>query len=144
MPEGLMRGRVQLARQLRRTSADAETLFWRKVRARGLAGAKFRRQRPIGGFVVDFACLEARLVVEIDGGQHNESTTDGARTERLNACGYRVIRFWNNDVLTNIKGVMEAVLQALRSSPHPSLSPGGEREKKARKTPLPREGEREE
>ncbi|MHB1205193.1 MAG: endonuclease domain-containing protein [Rhodospirillaceae bacterium] len=104
---------VKIARKLRRTPTDPEKRFWAAIRARQLNGAKFRRQYPIGAFIADFVCLEARLVVEIDGGQHNESSKDAARTAALEAAGYRVMRFWNNDVLNNLAGVLETLSAAL-------------------------------
>ena len=104
-----------MARKLRGNSTDAERTFWNAVRARQINGAKFRRQWPIGPYVADFVCLEAKLVVEIDGGQHNESATDPVRTAALEAVGFRVIRFWNNDVLQNLDGVCEALTIALNS-----------------------------
>ena len=109
----MKRAGIKVARKLRRVSTDAENRFWAAVRARQLNGAKFRRQFPVEGFVADFVCLEARLIVEIDGGQHNASAADAARTKALEAAGYRVLRFWNNDVLANLPGVLEALSAAL-------------------------------
>ena len=84
------------------------------MRDRGLAGAKFRRQTPIGPYVVDFVCFDARLVIEIDGGQHaNNNQQDERRTAWLQSEGYRVIRFWNNDVIENLAGVLHAIESAL-------------------------------
>ena len=88
------------------------------MRARRLGGFKFKSQHTLGPFVADFCCWERRLVVEIDGGQHTEES-DRARTEWLERKGYRVIRFWNNDVLTNLDGVLQTILEALSSNPHP-------------------------
>ncbi len=93
---------------------DAERRLWSVLRSRRLLGYKFRRQRPIGPFIVDFACIEHRLVVEADGGQHLESNYDARRTAWLEARGWRVMRFWNNDILANTEGVQEAVLMALK------------------------------
>ena len=104
---------VKVARKLRKAPTDAELRFWNAVRSRQINGAKFRRQWPIAGYVADFVCLEAKLVVEIDGGQHNDSIADEARTQALVAAGYTVIRFWNNDVLQNPDGVLERLLAAL-------------------------------
>jgi very-short-patch-repair endonuclease len=109
-----------VARKLRRTPTEAEIRFWAKVRRRQLNGAKFRRQWPIESYVVDFVCLEARLVVELDGGQHADNADDIIRTAKIVAAGYRVIRFWNNDVLSNTNGILETVSQALAEAPpHP-------------------------
>jgi very-short-patch-repair endonuclease len=110
------RKQIQRVRRLRRTSTDAEKLLWQKLRARQLGGAKFRRQTPIGPYIVDFVSFEHRLVVEIDGGQHNVSQGrqhDIKRTAWLEAQGFRVLRFWNNQVLTNLEGVLERTLQEL-------------------------------
>jgi very-short-patch-repair endonuclease len=113
------------AARLRRERTDAEDRFWQAVRNRQLDGFKIRFQHSIGRFVVDFACIEARLIVEIDGGQHSEEK-DASRTAFLKGEGYRVIRFWNNDVLTNLAGVLEAV--------HTELVAGVEEEEKKKKT----------
>ena len=102
------------ARELRRNSTEAEKALWLRLRGRQLGGHYFRRQRPIGNYVVDFVCLERRLVIELDGGQHFESNGyDLARTSNLNDSGYSVIRFWNNQVLAEIDGVQEAIFLAL-------------------------------
>jgi len=87
-----------------------------KLRDRQLEGVKFRRQQPMGSYIVDFASFERKLIVEIDGGQHNEGKTrdgDEERTIRLKERGYRVMRFWNNEVLTNLEGVLERIKEAL-------------------------------
>ena len=114
-------GWVVRARKLRRNETDAERQFWNIVRDRRLDGAKFVRQHPIGRYVVDFICREAMLVVELDGGQHSESGRDSARTEYLNARGYTVLRFWNNEVLENPAGFWEALTAVLRGDPSPGL-----------------------
>jgi very-short-patch-repair endonuclease len=101
--------RVKLARYLRRNQSEAEEKLWLSLWKRNLDGVKFRRQQPIGKYIVDFICLEKKLIIEIDGGQHNQSPiiqTDLQRTKWLESKGYRVIRFWNNDVLTNMDGVL--------------------------------------
>jgi len=88
-----------------------------RLRSRQLEGVKFRRQQPMGSYIVDLASLERKLIIEIDGGQHNEERIkerDEERTTRLKERGYRIIRFWNNEVLTNLEGVMERVREALR------------------------------
>jgi very-short-patch-repair endonuclease len=123
----------QHARELRRHQTDAEKLLWRLLRNRRLADHKFRRQHPIGQFIVDFACVELHLVVEADGGQHAESAYDQWRTAHLEAEGWRVVRFWNN-VLRNTGTVIEVLLGELASCggehPHPpreraATSPAG-------------------
>jgi very-short-patch-repair endonuclease len=100
------------ARSLRRRSTDAEQRLWRHLRSRQLEGAKFVRQFPIGPHIADFACRDAHLVIELDGGQHSPEA-DAPRTAIIEAFGYRIIRFWNNDVLTNTDGVLEAIRQEL-------------------------------
>jgi very-short-patch-repair endonuclease len=100
------------ARTLRRNATDAERAMWRLLRDRRLAGIKFRRQVPIGPFIADFASIAHRLVVEIDGGQHAESPSDARRDAFLAAEGWRVLRFWNNDVTQNRDGVLESIAQA--------------------------------
>jgi very-short-patch-repair endonuclease len=104
----------QKAKQLRRNSTDAERNLWSHIRNRQLEGWKFRRQLPVGKYIVDFACPELRLIIEIDGGQHDEQIHyDLGRTRFLQSKGYRVFRFWNNEVLGNIEGVLEALTLAL-------------------------------
>ena len=103
-----------IARRLRASATDAESLLWSRLRRQQLEGRKFLRQFPIGNAVADFACRSARLVVELDGGQHGErAEQDLQRTRMIEAYGYRVIRFWNHDVLGNIDGVLEAIRQEL-------------------------------
>jgi len=108
---------VLLARKLRLTPTDAEIRVWSRLRRKQLEGFRFRRQHPLGPYVVDFLCAEAKLVVEVDGGQHADDRQ--ARTFWLEARGYRVIRFWNNDVLANTDGVLRMVRNALRAGPPP-------------------------
>jgi very-short-patch-repair endonuclease len=125
-----MDARVLVARKLRRNQTDAERKLWFRLRDRRLNGLKFRRQVPVEKYVVDFCCESARLIVELDGGQHSVRTeADARRTAVLEAHGYLVLRFWNNDVLTNITGVLESILDTLNPSPpHPHPLPEGERE----------------
>lgn len=99
----------------------AETRLWSILRDRGLAGRKFVRQFQIGPYIADFVCREAGLIVEVDGGQHAESLTDATRTAHLNAQGYGVLRFWNNDVLENEDGVALAILSIIEGTPSPDL-----------------------
>src|SRR5665213_4264180 len=101
-----------IARRLRVDQTDAETVLWNRIRNRQIDGHKFVRQQPIGNYICDFVCRERLLIIEVDGGQHNESAADAIRDRRLNEAGYRVLRFWNNDVLGNIDGVL-AVIQTL-------------------------------
>ena len=106
---------IDRARQLRKNPTDAERKLWKHLRLKQLEGHRFRRQVPIGPYYADFLCLERRLIVEVDGGQHAErEIEDSRRTAWLESQGFRVIRCWNNEVLQNIEGVVEAVLAALR------------------------------
>ena len=108
------------ARQLRREMTDAEQRLWYHLRNRALMGFKFRRQHPVGPYVVDFACLEVGLVVELDGGQHACDPRDAPREAFLEARGFRVLRFWNNDVLQQAEDVLSAIHEALgRGMPGP-------------------------
>ena len=123
-------GAVLRARTLRRNATDAEKHLWRALRQQ-LPGHKWRRQMPVGPYIVDFACFAARLIIEVDGGQQAaEADKDAARTRFLQAQGYRVLRFWNPDVLKLTDGVIEQIAAALPSSPShafgagPSLSHG--------------------
>ena len=112
-----MRGRnektIRIARQLRVNQADAETVLWNRIRNRQIDGHKFARQVPISGYICDFVCRELNLIVEVDGGQHNESAADAIRDRCLTEQGYKVLRFWNNDVLGNIEGVLTVVQAGL-------------------------------
>ncbi len=102
------------ARKLRAEMTDAERFLWQHIRKRQL-NHKFRRQQSIGAFIVDFICFEKKLILELDGGQHDvQLDADQTRTKWLEQQGYKVLRFWNNDVLTNIEGVIDSILQALR------------------------------
>jgi very-short-patch-repair endonuclease len=102
------------ARNLRSNMTDAERHLWSKLRRKQIDGHRFRRQVPIGPYLIDFACLASRLLVEVDGGQHEvNADRDAARTRWLEARGYRVLRFWNNDVMGNVEGVLHAIQAAL-------------------------------
>ncbi len=106
--------KTEFARQLRRNMTDAECRLWRHLRRRQLAGHKFRRQCPIGCYIVDFVCFEQMLVVELDGGQHAErGARDAQRDAWLQAQGYQVLRFWNNDVLQETESVLEVILGSI-------------------------------
>jgi very-short-patch-repair endonuclease len=123
----------QRARQLRRDQTDAEQALWARLRDRQLCGAKFRRQHPIGPFVADFCCPQGKLIVELDGGQHaTRVAADQKRARFLQEQGYRVLRFWNHDVLGNTEAVLERIVEAL-SLPSPLPSPWkGEGEERPR------------
>ncbi|HVN72099.1 MAG TPA: endonuclease domain-containing protein [Desulfomonilia bacterium] len=119
---------VSRARSLRKGMTDAEQLLWRHLRNRRLDGHKFRRQHSIGPFVADFVCIEKGVIVELDGGQHVLSSgKDGKRTRFLESKGFRVLRFWNHDVLKETEAVLITIQQALTApSPRPSPPEGGE------------------
>lgn len=102
-----------LAQKLRHDMTDAERRLWSRLRAKQL-GVQFTRQHPIGNHIADFACRSLRLAIECDGGQHADSLTDAGRTEIIEAHGYRVIRFWNNDILENTDGVIVALIEEIR------------------------------
>jgi very-short-patch-repair endonuclease len=112
--------KTSTARRLRRNSTIAEQRLWYRLRSRSLYGMKFVRQEPVGPYIVDFVCREYRLVVEVDGGQHCENACDEVRDRWLNDHGYRVLRFWNNDVLENTEGALESIASAL---PHDGRAP---------------------
>jgi very-short-patch-repair endonuclease len=120
------RFRRETARRLRLDQTDAEARLWRRLRHWPMHGTHFRRQVPIGPFVADFACMAARLVIEVDGSQHGEDKNvlhDQARTRWLEAVGYRVIRFWNNDLVTNMDGVLESIYVAVHGASNAEPTP---------------------
>ena len=107
---------IEKAKQLRKKSTDTERVLRRVLRSRQLGGCKFRRQQLLGPFIVDFVCLETRLVVEVDGGQHNEDEDlahDQGRSQWLEREGFRVMRFWNHEVLNRLESVCDAISNAL-------------------------------
>ncbi len=107
-----------------------ERLLWQKLRYWQIDGCKFRRQQPLGHYIVDFVCLQKRLIIEIDGGQHAEQENyDTERDSWLRDQGFVVLRFWNNDVLTNMDGVIEKIAKILQSTPYLNPSPQGGRRK---------------
>ena len=115
------------ARQLRRNPTDVERLLWQRLRFWQVDDYKFRRQQPLGNYIVDFVCLQKRLIVELDGGQHAEQTNyDAERDAWLCHQGFTVLRFWNNDVLKNIEGVMELIVKSLQGTPTSILPRKGE------------------
>ncbi len=123
----LRRG-ITKARNLRVASTDVERLLWTHLRGRRLGNFKFRRQLPIGGYIVDFVCVETRLVVELDGGQHSEhSAYDSHRTAILEKSGFRVLRIWNDEVLKNLEGVLVEILRQSETPPSPQPSPASGR-----------------
>ena len=114
-----MKARTKLrARELRKNQTDAEQRLWYSLRNRQFCGLKFRRQYPIGGYVVDFACIKHHLVIELDGSQHLEQKEyDACRTDYLQACGYLVKRYWNHQVLTQHDSVLSDIYRTLFPSP---------------------------
>ena len=112
------------ARQLRQDQTEAERRMWMLLRDRCLAHLKFRRQVSIGRYFVDLLCLQKRLIIELDGGQHNENRADEKRTAWLESQNFKVIRFWNNDVLKNPGGVLTAILLELKIAPSPPAGEG--------------------
>jgi len=100
---------TRIARRLRVNQTDAEIVLWNRIRNRQIDGHKFVRQEPIGGYVCDFVCRARFPIIEVDGGQHSESAADVVRDRRLAEGGYRVLRFWNNDVLGNLEGVLTTI-----------------------------------
>ncbi len=118
-----MKGNTQrgktFARKLRKSETDAERKIWQQLRSRSLNGAKFRRQHPIGPYVVDFICINEKLIIELDGSQHQQQQDyDAQRTAFLEQAGYRVLRFWDDDALSRTEDVMQAIFDAL-GSPSP-------------------------
>ena len=108
------------AKDLRRNSTDAERFLWKHLRLKQVEGSKFRRQEPIGNYIVDFVCFEKALVIEVDGGQHSEAV-DSNRDAWLKSQGFNVLRFWNHEVLTKIEGVLEMILRNYsQESPSPT------------------------
>jgi very-short-patch-repair endonuclease len=106
-------------KSLRKNSTDAERFLWKHLRAKQIEGLKFRRQEPIGNYIVDFVCFEKSVVIEVDGGQHSPDR-DENRDTWLRSQGFKVLRFWNHDVLQNMEGVLEVILRNCR---HESPSP---------------------
>ncbi len=120
---------LNYAKDLRSHPTEAEQRLWRYLRARRFMGLKFKRQKPMGCFIVDFVCLEHRLIIELDGGQHADQTDyDQARTLWLESQGFVVLRFWNHQVMQQLEGVLERIWQAVVTPPSPP-------------TPLPQTGE---
>ena len=125
---------------MRRQPTGAEAALWKLLRNGRLQSHKFKRQQPAGEFIVDFVCLASRIIVEVDGGQHSHSV-DAARTAWLETQGFLIVRFWNNEVLTNIEGVYETISRALRDNPSPQpLSRKGRGAESAKLSRLTGEG----
>jgi very-short-patch-repair endonuclease len=113
-----MRNLTHLARRLRKESTEAEKLLWRYLRRKSLFDYKFRRQEQIGDYIVDFVCYETKLIIELDGGYHNQDETkinDVRRQKWLESQNFKVIRFWNNEVMRNIEGVLQKIKENISS-----------------------------
>ena len=116
---------LEKAKYLRTNQTDAEQRLWYYLRAHRFMGLKFKRQKPIGCYIVDFVCMERCLVIELDGGQHAESVLEDQRRDVwLRGQGYTVLRFWNNDVMQQLEGVLEQIRFAVSLSPNPSPASG--------------------
>jgi very-short-patch-repair endonuclease len=106
---------------LRKSPTDAEKIMWQAMRNRQVAGLKFRRQYPVDHYIPDFVCFDPKVIIEIDGGQHADSRTDKRRDEYLISQGFRIFRFWNNDVLANLEGVLEFIgAELIKAVPGPT------------------------
>jgi very-short-patch-repair endonuclease len=113
---------LQFAKAMRSGATDAEAVLWKRLRAGRLLGCKFKRQQPTDNYIVDFVCFEKKLIVEVDGGQHSDPASASAnleRTRRLEAGGFQVLRFWNDEALARTDDVLEAIIHALRANPSP-------------------------
>jgi len=109
---------TDIARRLRKQSTNVEKLLWQRLKGRQLEGYKFRRQQPVGSYIVDFINFEKRIIIELDGGQHAiEKDMDKKRDNWLKAEGYKVLRFWNNEIFENIEGVLEVIRKKLLPLP---------------------------
>jgi very-short-patch-repair endonuclease len=126
---GGMNRTITFAKQLRKNMTDAERKLWEFLRHKQISGLKFRKQAPIGKFIVDFVCHEAKIIIELDGGQHDEEKNinyDNERSLWLSSQGYFVQRYWNNEIFENIEGVVDSILDLCSSricTPHPFLPP---------------------
>ena len=117
----------RLQRTLRKNMTDAERKLWSGLRFGQMNGHKFRRQHPFENYILDFVCLDRKVVIEVDGSQHFElADEDAFRTKLLAKAGFRVMRFWNNEVMNEFESVKEAIFRALETHPHPNLPLEGE------------------
>jgi very-short-patch-repair endonuclease len=120
---------IHFAKAFRTNQTDAELKMWQALRAGRLMRYKFKRQVPIGDYIVDFVCFEQKLIIEIDGGQHLQSAADKVRDAKLTALEFGVLRFWNNQIFENLEGVLTVILQNLQTvTPLPNPLPQGARE----------------
>jgi very-short-patch-repair endonuclease len=125
MHQSVPKQKRAFARALRANATDAETALWQLLRSRRLAGEKFRRQVPIGPWIADFVSFSRRLIVEADGSQHAESERDEARDRNLSERGFRILRFWNNDILMRPQSVLDAIIDFVERDPSPVCAPCG-------------------
>jgi len=127
----------EFASRMRAQPTDAERVLWQRLRHDiSLTGSHFWRQALVGQFIVDFASRRAKLVIELDGGQHDwQQASDALRTRQNEAAGYSILRFWNNDVLGNLEGVLSEIQRALPPTPDPSPQGGGEPRQRAKRAP---------
>jgi len=127
----------EFAGRMRAQPTDAEHVLWQRLRHDiSLTGSHFRRQALVGQFIVDFASRRAKLVIELDGGQHDwQQASDALRTRQIEAAGYSILRFWNNDVLGKLEGVLSEIQRALPPTPDPSPQGGGEPRQRAKRAP---------
>ncbi|MBI5695609.1 MAG: endonuclease domain-containing protein [Nitrospirae bacterium] len=116
---------THIAKELRKNSTIAESLLWNRLRLKQMDGLKFKRQQPIDNYIVDFVCLEKRLIIELDGGQHS-ADVDGERDVYLTGNGFKVLRFWNNEIFENMNGVLETIRMECINPPPLSPLPRGE------------------
>jgi very-short-patch-repair endonuclease len=136
--EGAAGRTLRLAKHLRKNMTEAETKLWHQLRAKRFESYKFKRQAPIGKYIADFASFTHRLVVEVDGSQHEGSASDIVRDAWLKSQGFKVLRFWNRELLLDVDGAMMSILAALQETPLPPFGhplPQGERAKKVRSKP---------
>jgi very-short-patch-repair endonuclease len=119
-PKARKRVTLEKAKGLRSNQTDAELRLWYHLRAGRFLGLKFKRQHPVGPYIVDFACMTHRLIVEADGGQHNASQTDAVRDAFLKRQGFRVLRYWNDDVLRDTAAVLDSIRLAVGEAPSPT------------------------
>ena len=111
---------LKFAKAMRHQPTNAEAVIWTALRGARLQGFKFKRQQPIGVYIIDFVCFEYSLIIEIDGGQHGDKTSKGhERSNWLQSQGFRILRFWNNEVIERKDDVLESIIRALREYPSP-------------------------
>jgi len=134
---------IPLAKNLRKRTTDTEQLLWQHLRAKRFAGLKFRRQEPIGTYIVDFVCFEQKVIVELDGGQHAlraKMQNDSRRDQWFESQGYKVLRFWDNEVFTNVQGVLEVIWKHCLDHTLPSI-PSHQGRGSKQEVPLPSRAE---